>query len=116
MRSTILFAACLISAGAFSQAQDAQPQANRSQETVAHVIELPTSLPGSVAYPKCDTCETRQYSIDSRTAFYIGEEAVTLDHLRAEMLERPNALAVVVIAKDWRSIQQIYIVARRPGE
>ena len=114
MRFPILMTVCIMLTATLATAQDAQR--NRSQETAAGVIQLPASLPGTVAYPFCDTCETRQYTIDANTGLYIGDTPVTLDQLRAEIAARPRALAMVAISADWRSIRTIFIAPLRPGE
>jgi hypothetical protein len=116
MRLPTLMTVCLLLAATLATAQDARNQGLRSQETAAGVIQLPTRLPGTVAYPTCDTCETRQYSIDEHTEFFIGESSVSLDQMRAEIAARPRALAMVAITADLRGIRKIFIVPLRSGE
>jgi hypothetical protein len=114
MRSIILASLWLALSGAASYADT--PQESRSKETAAAVIGLPRSVPGQLEFPKCDTCLTRLYAVNASTEFYIGDQKVALEEMRAEIAARPQALAMVAIAPDWRSIQTIYIVQRKPGE
>jgi hypothetical protein len=116
MRLPTLMTVCLLLAATLATAQDARNQGLRSQETAAGVIQLPTSLLGTVAYPTCDDCETRQYAIDANTEFFIGDTPVSLDKMRAEIAARPRALAMVAITADLRSIRTIFIVPIRLGE
>ena len=107
MRIPTLLTVCLLLTATLAPAQDA---GHRSQETAAGVIQLPLRLPGSAAYPVCDNCETHQYSIDASTEYFIGDEPVTLDQMRAEIASRPKALAMVALSADLRSIRRIFIL------
>jgi hypothetical protein len=114
MRSIILASLWLALSGAASYADT--PQESRSKETTAGVIGLPRSVPGQLEFPKCVTCLTRTYAVDANSEFYIGDTKVSLEELRAEIAARPKALATVAITPDWRSIQTIFVVQRKPGE
>jgi hypothetical protein len=116
MRTIILASLWLALSGVASSVDRQEPQESRSKETAARVIGLPRSVPGQLEFPKCTSCSARYYAIDAKTEFYIGEEKVPLEVMRAEIAARPTALALVSIAPDWRSIQTIYIVQRKPGE
>lgn len=116
MRSIILASVWLALSGAAAYADTPVRQESRSKETAAAVISLPRSVPGQLEFPKCTTCLTRTYAVDAKTEFYIGEEKVPLEVMRAELAARPQALANVAIAPDWRTVQTIFIVQRKPGE
>jgi len=106
----LLFAAAMLAGSLQALGQDLS-RLGTAQELEAHTLTLPTSDGGTLIMNVCTSCPTFRFQTTPATEYIIGNQAVGLAQLRAAFLAKPDALVLLEITADRRSVIKLFISA-----
>jgi hypothetical protein len=91
------------------------PPLGTAQELEARTLTLPTGNGGTVTMQVCASCPTFRFQTTAATQYFIGNQPVGLAELRAAFAAKPEALVMLEITADRRSVVQLFISAADVG-
>jgi|GEM_PF-2333968 len=103
-------AACLV-IPVLAGAQE-EPIYSTTQELTARTITLPTSDPGIVTVlAECSDCPVSSWMTSTSTVYEVGDRAVDVAELRRLIALHPQALVLIVLNPDQKSVKRVMISA-----
>jgi hypothetical protein len=80
-----------------AQAQRANVFRNVTQamETPVSSVTLPVSQTSSLVMPECASCPPKSYPVTANTRFLLGKSDVTVQELRAAVIDKPDLILTV---------------------
>jgi hypothetical protein len=94
---TLCFALVAGSLAASVQAQRTNEFRNitTALETPVKSVVLPVSATSSLVMPECGNCPPKSYPVTANTKFLIGQSEVTMQELRAAVIDKPDLILTV---------------------
>ena len=109
--SIAAFAVCLLPSLA-----PAQKAGWRTHELQAFMITLPPSDPGILSALPCSSCNALSFGTTANTHYEIGKESVSLAQLRVQFASYPEALVVVMLGDDLKTVERVVMSAIAPAQ